>query len=85
MRASLPTALEQTLPNKAVERTGKKLALFPRRSPLALGSRPHVGMTGEFGVLKLRAIIAALEIIVSFLVVISVFCAVFARLKNRKR
>jgi hypothetical protein len=26
-----------TAPNKAVERTGKKLALFPRRSPPALG------------------------------------------------
>jgi len=41
------------LPNKAVERTGKKLALFPRRSPLAFdGHRvrrgdQHVGLPEE--------------------------------------
>jgi hypothetical protein len=31
-------AMAHGRPNQAVERTGKKLALFPRRSPLALGS-----------------------------------------------
>jgi hypothetical protein len=31
------------LPNKAIERTGKKLALFARRSCPALGSFHHEG------------------------------------------
>jgi hypothetical protein len=41
-----------TVPNNAVERTGKKLALFPRRSPPAFGCFRSTGggkmqMTGE--------------------------------------
>lgn len=48
-------------PNKAVERTGNKLALVPRRSPLALGPlgnrcynplwstiAPHIGARKNF-------------------------------------
>jgi|RhiMethySRZTD1v2_1073278.scaffolds.fasta_scaffold47333_5 hypothetical protein len=31
--------------NKAVERTGKKLTLFPRRSPLAFAALPHLSPT----------------------------------------